>query len=314
VLDAATPLAPTHLGHRDRDEDAVTYTCVLPVPRRAVRYVADLLAAHQRQLRTRQGRRALDCWDQAVAFWRWMLDGVEPDRLASDYGIGRSTAHRDVHEALDVVADRAPSLHGALLAARAAGHTHVNLDGTLVHTDRVSTPGPTTARARTRSGPQRCKVDLFWSGKHHCHGGNVQVVTAPDGWPLWVSPVRPGREHDITAARHDPQVLATLEQWCDQRHGVLADLGYEGERDVLTLPVRTETNGLDRKGNLKPLTADQGCLNALHSATRARAEQGNARLKQTFKILRKVRVDPWRIGALAAAALVMLHVLYDRTT
>lgn len=307
--DAAIPPTPAH-----PDADVVTYTCVLPVPRRAVQYVADLLRAHQLQLGTRRGRRALDCFDQAVAFWRWMLDGVEPGRLAADYGIGRSTAHRDVNEALAVVADRAPCLHGALLAARAAGHTHVNLDGTLIRADRVSTPGPTTARTSKKSGPKRAKVDLWWSGKHHCHGGNVQVITGPDGWPLWVSGVRPGREHDVTAARHDPDLLATLKAWCDQDHAVLADLGYEGERATLTLPVRTETNRTDRRGERTALSEDQACHNALHCATRARAEQGNARLKMTFKILRRVRINPWRIGALAAAALVLLHVLYDRTT
>lgn len=292
----------------------MTYVCVLPVPRRGVRFVADLLEEHFRQLGTRQRRRALSAWEQAVAFWRWMLDGVEPDRLAADYGIGRSTAHRVVNEALDVVAEQAPLLHGALIAARAAGHRHVNIDGTLFETDRVSIPGPTTVRTSKKSGPRRCKVDLFWSGKHKRHGGNVQVVTAPDGWPLWVSDVRPGREHDVTAARADPELLATLNAWCDEHHAVLADLGYEGERDILTLPVRTEVNGTDRKGDLVPLSEDQACLNALHSATRARAEQGNARLKMTFKVLRKVRIDPWRIGALAAAALVLLHCLYDRTT
>lgn len=67
---------------------------------------------HQRQIGTRAGRRALSCFDQAVAFWRWVLDGVTPDRLAVDCGIGRSTAHPDVNEALSVVAKQAPSLHG----------------------------------------------------------------------------------------------------------------------------------------------------------------------------------------------------------
>lgn len=33
------------------------------------------------------------------------------------------------------------------------------------------------------------------------HGGNVPVIAAPDGWPIWVFPVRPGREHDTTCAR-----------------------------------------------------------------------------------------------------------------
>ena len=39
---------------------------------------------------------------------------------------------------------QAPSLHGALLAAKAAGHSHVR-DGTLIATDRIATPGPNPA-------------------------------------------------------------------------------------------------------------------------------------------------------------------------
>jgi hypothetical protein len=70
-------------------------------------------------------------------------------------------------------------LRGALLAARAAGHPHVTVDGTLVRTDRCHAPGPTARADR----PDR-RVDLWWSGKHACHGGNVQVIAAPDGWPL----------------------------------------------------------------------------------------------------------------------------------
>ncbi len=38
-------------------------------------------------------------------------------------------------------------------------------------------------------------------GKAHVHGGNIQAVLAPDGFPLWVSPAEPGSVHDITAAR-----------------------------------------------------------------------------------------------------------------
>jgi len=83
-----------------------------------------------------------------------------------------STAYDYRDEAIAVLAARKPSLHGALLAAKAAGHTHVLLDGTLIYTDRTSTPGPTRG------------VDLWWSGKHRHHGGYIQVVSAPDGWPL----------------------------------------------------------------------------------------------------------------------------------
>ena len=74
---------------------------------------------------------------------------------------------------------------------------------------------------------------------------------APDGWPLWTSPVRPGRT-----------------------------------------------------------------IKALHSATRALAERGNPLFKTTFKGLRRVTLCPWRIGAITAAALVLLHHdhLHQRTS
>src|SRR3954451_15263153 len=96
------------------------------------------------------------------------------------------TAYRYLHEGIDALAAAAPGLRGALLAARAAGHTHVHVDGTLIRTDRCSVPGPTA-----RTGHPDRRVDLWWSGKHAGHGGNIQVVTVPDGWPIWTSGVRP---------------------------------------------------------------------------------------------------------------------------
>lgn len=116
-------------------------------------------------------------------------------------------------------------------AARTAGYTHVHVDGTLVRTDRSTAAGPTV------------KVDLWWSGKHHHHGGNVRMVTAPDGWPLWVSDVRPGREHDVTCARSHPGLLAAVDDWTGPEHVVLADLGYEGENGRLTCPFKTHPGG-----------------------------------------------------------------------
>ena len=55
-------------------------------------------------------------------------------------------------------------------------------------------------------------------------------------------------------------------------------------------------------------------MNLLHAATRAPAERGNSLLKTTFKALRRVSLCPWRIGAITAAALVLLHHQHDRTT
>jgi hypothetical protein len=167
--------------------------------------------------------------------------------------------------------------------------------------NRCSVAGP-TARA-DRSGR---RVDLWWSGKHATHGGNVQVIAAPDGWPLWTSPVRPGREHDTTALRAHAEVLPLLAEWTDGLHAALADLGYEGERAALTTPIKKTTDA--------PLTDDQRTVNLLHEATRAPAERGNALLKTTFKALRRVSLCPWRIGAITAAALVLLHHEHGRTT
>ncbi len=94
-----------------------------------------------------------------------------------------------------MLAERAPTLRSALLGAKIAGYSHVAVDGTLIETDQVGTPGPTAG------------VDLWWSGKHHHHGGNVQVFSGPDGWPLWTSQVRPGpgtRHHRAARTRRHP--------------------------------------------------------------------------------------------------------------
>lgn len=295
----------------------VTYTARLKVARPVVARIAGLLEDHRVRIGTRRGRRALDCWAQAVLVCRWLTEASDPCQLAADNEVALSTVYLYLHEGLDVLAQQAPGLRGALLAARVAGYDHVAIDGTLIHTDRVSVPGPTTRKktsktstTSTSAGPA-CgqgsqKVDLWWSGKHHCHGGNVQVITAPDGWPIWTSPVRPGREHDTTCARTHPGLLPALDDWSDGEHGVLADLGYEGEADRLTCPVKTPTDG-------RGLDEDTRAANRTHNATRALAERGNALLKH-FKALRHVSLCPTRIGTITAAALTLLHMIHNRTT
>jgi hypothetical protein len=86
-------------------------------------------------------------------------------------------------------------------------------------------------------------VDLWWSGKHANHGGNIQVITAPDGRPLWTSDVRPGREHDTTALREHPEILPALTTWIAETRPALGDLGYEGEADTITVAVKKPKGG-----------------------------------------------------------------------
>jgi hypothetical protein len=266
-----------------------------------VHFVSGLLATERRRRGTRGRRRALGCYRQAVLVLRWFLDGTRLAQLAADNWIGRSTAYRYLHEGIDVLAAATPGLRGALPAARVAGHSHVTVDGTLIRTDRCHVAGPTG-----RSGRPERRVDLWWSGKHAAHGGNVQVIAAPDGWPIWTSDVRPGREHDTTALRGHAEAFPLLAEWTDPDHAVLADLGYEAERSALTTPVK-HTKG-------RRLTVDRRTVNLLHAVTRAPAERGNSLLKTTFKALRRVSLCPWRIGAITTAALVLLHHAHGRTT
>ena len=273
---------------------SVTYEAVLDVSEDTVLFLSGLLHAERLRRGTRKARRKLSTYKQAVLVLRWFLDDTRMSALARDNGIGESTAYDYRDEGIAVLAARKPSLHGALLAAKTAGHSHVIVDGTLIHTDRISTPGPTKG------------VDLWWSGKHKHHGGNVQVVSAPDGWPLWVSDVRPGREHDMTAARADPEVLARITDWTSDGALTLADLGYEGEPETFTIPFKKPKNG--------ELSIDQQSYNAVHGALRCLGERANSLLKTTYKALRRQRGCPWRIGTIAAAALVLLHHEHARTT
>jgi hypothetical protein len=272
---------------------SITYTATLPVRDETVLRLSALLHAERLRRGTRQGRRALTCYRQAVLVLRWLLDGTRMSQLARDNTISKSTGYDNLHEGIAVLAAQAPGLPSALLAAKAAGYDYVLLDGTLIETDRIATPGPTLG------------VDLWWSKKHKNHGGNIQVVCAPDGWPLWASPVRPGREHDTSCLRSHPGLLATL---AEIRNDVrtLADLGYEGEAGTIAVAFKTPKNG--------QLTDIQQQFNRAHNRLRAVGERGNSLLKMTFKALRNVTLCPWKIGDIVAAALVILHIEHDRTT
>jgi hypothetical protein len=63
------------------------------------------------------------------------------------------------------------------------GKAYVVLDGTLLRIDRV---GMTGGRDRP-----------YYSGKHKCHGVNVQVIADPAGRLVWASPTLPGARHDM---------------------------------------------------------------------------------------------------------------------
>jgi hypothetical protein len=57
--------------------------------------------------------------------------------LATDNAIGKSTAYDYLHEGIDALAARAPKLESALLAAKMAGHPHVNIDGLITRRSQL---------------------------------------------------------------------------------------------------------------------------------------------------------------------------------
>jgi DDE superfamily endonuclease len=259
---------------------SVTSTAAPPVHDQTAAFLTGLLDAEPARRDTRTGTRWLAGHDQAILILRRLLDGTRPAQPGVDNTISESTAYGYLQEGVDVLAERAPSLKSALLAAKTAGYSH------------VTTGGPTAG------------VDLWWSAKQH-HGGNVQVVAAPDGRPIRTFDVRPGREHAATAVRTHAEVLAILAEAGDDPC-TLGDLGDEGEAEVITVAFKKRSNG--------QLTDVQQTFNKAHNGIRAIGERGNALLKMTFRALRNISLNPWRIGAIVAAAVTILHIDQAGTT
>ena len=144
--------------------------------------------------------------------------------------------------------------------------------------------------------------DLWFSGKHRRHGGNVQVLSDPSGFPLWVSDVRPGSVHDLTGARE--LVLPVLYQHATRGLPVLADKGYTGAGIGVHTPVKRPAGGA-------VLHTDMRCYNQLLTALRAPTERAHALLGY-WRALNRITVCPWRIGTIVAAALVLTSMTRGR--
>src|SRR3954466_520956 len=260
----------------------IIYSATLDVPADTATLLTALLVAERLRRGTGVGSRNASCAAQAVLVLRWFRQDADMKVLAADTGISIATGYRYLHEGIDVLAAQAPDLHQVLAAGAAAGWTHVTLDGTLIRTDRCRTVNPVTGH------------DLWYSGKHRTHGGNVQIVGDPTGFPVAVSDVEPGSTHDLTAARVTGFLGALHAAAALVGPPSLADKGHDGAG----AGVRTATKG----GTLHPdnLTRNQliGCL-------RAQGERGIALLKTRWKALNRIRLCPQRIGAIAKAALVL---------
>ena len=158
------------------------------------------------------------------------------------------------------------------------------IDGTLLRIDRVG-------MAAGRDRP-------YYSGKHKCHGVNVQVMADPAGRLMWASPALPGARHDMGAAREHGLIDALRATGIT----VIADNGYRGAG--FEVPQRRRPR--DPETGRRRLSRNQRDVNAAHARQRGPGERANAQLK-SWKILRKIRCCPHRATDLVKAVLVLIH-------
>jgi hypothetical protein len=263
----------------------IYYRVVLDVPLPLVIRVSNLLRKHREEIGTRDGTRALTCWQQAKFILAWFRDRPDLRRLGQGFGISQATAYRYKDEGVEVLAEKAPSLREALERAAEQGLPYLILDGTLISSDRCSD------KKTSRKGAE---IDKWYSGKAHEHAGNVQALASPAGVPLWVSDALPGSTHDITAAR---QLVLPAARPYLKTLPILADSGYEGAGAGVLVPVRKPRDG--------ELDTDTKTRNALLRGLRYQGERGFALMSQRWRAVAHVSADPSQIGDIAKAVLVL---------
>jgi DDE superfamily endonuclease len=266
----------------------IAYRAMLDVPRELACYLSRLLRAERRRRGTRTDARALTCFGQATLGLRWFRQNADVTALARDAGISRATGYRYLEEVIAVLAEHAPDLHDALRRATAEGLSHVILDGKVFSADRC---GQKTTSVKGK------QIDLWFSGKAHKSGGNIQALSAPNGVPLWVSAVEPGSTHDLTAARE--HALGAL-YWAASQLDLptLADGGYGGAGIGVHTPIKQPADG-------GVLDVDNRTYNALLRGLRCLGERGFALLTGRWRSLRHITASPSRIGDIVKAALVL---------
>jgi hypothetical protein len=254
----------------------------MSVSTRALSTLADVLRRHRRERATRW--RKLSAGRQALLVVAYLRKGETYTDLACGFRIGTSTVYRYLREAIALLAALAPTLDQAVEVA--AGKAHVILDGTLLRIDRV---GMVSGRDRA-----------FYSGKHKCHGVNVQVIADPVGRLVWISPALPGARHDIGAAREHGIFDAFA------RAGVraVADTAYQGGGPTIRVPQRRRRLDPD-SGHYRRLSRNQKEVNTAHARLRGPGERVNAELKN-WRVLRKIRSCPSRASELVAAVQTLM--------
>ena len=246
------------------------YPSSMTVSTRCLTLTADALREHRKKMGTQW--RLLSSGRQALMVLARLRKGETYQDLAVGFGVSVTTTYRYLREGLAVLAAMAPTLEQAVQAARSKAY--VIVDGTLVRIDRVA----------MASGNDRA----YYSGKHQCHGVNVQVIADPAGRLIWASPTLPGARHDAGAAA-DHGIPAALAEAGVTAYG---DSAYCGVGATIRAPYRrSRYDRATGKFVSRRLSVGQKAVNRALSALRAPGERANAGLKN-WRILRKLRSSP----------------------
>jgi hypothetical protein len=158
--------------------------------------------------------------------------------------------------------------------AKDEGFSHVILDGKIIPADRCKEPAVSVKGE---------VIDLWYSGKAHAHGGSIQALLAPDGFPLWVSEAEPGSVHDLTAAR--VHALPALYRAAATGLHTLADPGYDGAAIGILIPVKQPSGG-------RELDINTRTRNAVQRSLRCLGERGFALLTGRWRTLQHITASP----------------------
>ncbi len=262
--------------------DPLVYQCRLPLSTDTVAYVAGLL--RRSMLEINSPGRLLPAGRIAVLVLAMLRHDQQALDLAGGNRVSETTLRRWRDEIIAMLAARAPRLDRALRKIANRGGEVVLIDGTLI---------PTRRRTGRANRPN-------YSGKHHRHGLHFLALTDERGRLIWISAGRPGRTHDITAARRDHVV----EHLKAAGLGALADLGFVGLAKDSDDPVIVTGFKATRA---RRLTAGQKQANQILAAARAPVEHGFAHLKN-WRILTRLRTDPSRATSLLRALLVLTNL------
>ncbi|MER6808145.1 transposase family protein [Spirillospora sp. NPDC000708] len=155
------------------------------------------------------------------------------------------------------------------------------MDGKIFVTDRC--------RHKTVS-VQGETIDAWFSGKTGDFGVQVQMLSEPDGFPIWFSDVLPSGVVDLQAAR--ALVLPTLYPYA-KTIPVLADPGHQGAGHGIIVPFKNPTGG-------NVLAIDNRCHNRLQRFLRCHVERGFALVTERWTALKHTTLSPAESGTSSA--------------